>query len=552
MGERPAEGATTGKEPPKAFAREATGLVREISFFDHLMTNMNGVVPLAALALTPWWIWFAVPGGNPLLATGGGFLFSVIGSIVSYAVISATFPRSAAPYVANSRVLHPAIGWPAEMLMWLGWILALALYPSFMLTWGIVPGLYTMGVSTGNQALINAAVTVTQPAWVILIGVIFFAIALGVSIAGTRRLVRTLQLPMTIIMFIAIFVIIAYWVGSSTSSLDAVLPKYLGMNHSAITSYAHTSYPASFAPYSLAIVPVFFSIAFTAGSFNTYWNSWAAGEVRKSNEVRTHILAMVIPSALIAVVVGGVLAISYATVGSDFLNSLSNIMSNNISQFNIPALSGFSGSITMILIPMMLANNPIAQFIIMIGMIAATFAYVPATMLVISREWFAWSFDRLLPTRFAQVSDRFHTPVLALVVNTVVGFALFVVFTYYISYLGFFTTVAWDTTLVTVTVVCLSAAVLPLRKSIWQASPAKKYTIGMIPIATIGGLLGTFYNGLAVYAFTFTPILGFGLPSAYVLIATFVIPFILYWVVKAIRKRQGIDLNVIFSSIPPE
>jgi basic amino acid/polyamine antiporter, APA family len=552
MGERPAEGATTGKEPPKAFAREATGLVREISFFDHLMTNMNGVVPLAALALTPWWIWFAVPGGNPLLATGGGFLFSVIGSIVSYAVISATFPRSAAPYVANSRVLHPAIGWPAEMLMWLGWILALALYPSFMLTWGIVPGLYTMGVSTGNQALINAAVTVTQPAWVILIGVIFFAIALGVSIAGTRRLVRTLQLPMTIIMFIAIFVIIAYWAGSSTSSLDAVLPKYLGMNHSAITSYAHTSYPASFAPYSLAIVPVFFSIAFTAGSFNTYWNSWAAGEVRKSNEVRTHILAMVIPSALIAVVVGGVLAISYATVGSDFLNSLTNIMSNNISQFNIPALSGFSGSITMILIPMMLANNPIAQFIIMIGMIAATFAYVPATMLVISREWFAWSFDRLLPTRFAQVSDRFHTPVLALVVNTVVGFALFVVFTYYISYLGFFTTVAWDTTLVTVTVVCLSAAVLPLRKSIWQASPAKKYTIGMIPIATIGGLLGTFYNGLAVYAFTFTPILGFGLPSAYVLIATFVIPFILYWVVKAIRKRQGIDLNVIFSSIPPE
>jgi basic amino acid/polyamine antiporter, APA family len=552
MGERPAEGATAGKEPPKAFAREATGLVREISFFDHLMTNMNGVVPLAALALTPWWIWFAVPGGNPLLATGGGFLFSVIGSIVSYAVISATFPRSAAPYVANSRVLHPAIGWPAEMLMWLGWILALALYPSFMLTWGIVPGLYTMGVSTGNQALINAAVTVTQPAWVILIGVIFFAIALGVSIAGTRRLVRTLQLPMTIIMFIAIFVIIAYWAGSSTSSLDAVLPKYLGMNHSAITSYAHTSYPASFAPYSLAIVPVFFSIAFTAGSFNTYWNSWAAGEVRKSNEVRTHILAMVIPSALIAVVVGGVLAISYATVGSDFLNSLTNIMSNNISQFNIPALSGFSGSITMILIPMMLANNPIAQFIIMIGMIAATFAYVPATMLVISREWFAWSFDRLLPTRFAQVSDRFHTPVLALVVNTVVGFALFVVFTYYISYLGFFTTVAWDTTLVTVTVVCLSAAVLPLRKSIWQASPAKKYTIGMIPIATIGGLLGTFYNGLAVYAFTFTPILGFGLPSAYVLIATFVIPFILYWVVKAIRKRQGIDLNVIFSSIPPE
>jgi len=552
MGERPAEAASAGPEPQKTFAREATGLVREISFFDHLMTNMNGVVPLAALALTPWWIWFAVPGGDPLLATVGGFLFSVVGSIVSYAVISATFPRSAAPYVANSRVLHPAIGWPVEFLMWLGWILALALYPSFMLTWGIVPGLYTMGISTGNQALVNAAVTVTQPIWVLTIGIVFFLIALGVAVTGTKRLVRTLQLPMTIIMFIAIGVIIAYWATASTSSLDAVLPKYLGQNHTAITAYAHSNYASASAPYSLALLPVLFSIGFTAGSFNTYWNSWAAGEVRKAGEVRTHILAMVIPSALIAIIVGGVLAIAYATVGSDILNSLTNIMSNNIGQFNIPALSGFSGSISMILVPMMLANNPVAQFLIMIGMIAATFAYVPATMLVISREWFAWSFDRLLPSRFARVSERFHTPVLALFANFLAGLVLFVVFTYYIAYLGFFTTVAWDTTLVTVTVLCLSAALLPLRKNIWNLSPAKKYSLASIPIATIGGLLGTFYNGLAVYAFTFTPILGFGLPSAYIVIATFVIPFALYWVIRAIRKRQGIDLDAIFSSIPPE
>jgi len=58
----------------KSFVRDATGLVREISLFDHLVTNMNGVVPLAALALTPWWIWFAVPGGDPLISTVTGFI----------------------------------------------------------------------------------------------------------------------------------------------------------------------------------------------------------------------------------------------------------------------------------------------------------------------------------------------------------------------------------------------------------------------------------------------------------------------------------------------
>lgn len=538
--------------PQKSFVREATGLVREISFVDHLMTNMNGVVPLAALALTPWWIWFAVPGGDPLLATVMGFVFSVVGSIVSYALLSATFPRSAAPYVATSRVLHPAIGWPAEALMWVGWILALALYPSFMITWGLVPGLYTMGISSGNASLVSAALALTQPFWVIVVGAIFLFICLAVTVLGTKRLVRTFQLPMTIIMFIGIFVIIALWVGSSSAQLSNVLPTYLGSNSSTIISYAKSNYAPAFTPLTLAPIPILFSLGFTAGSFNTYWNAYASGEVRRANEAKTHLLAMFLPSALIAIIVTVVLVAARLNVGNDILVSINQILSYNASYFSIPAITGFSGSIVMILVPMMLANNPVLQFVIMASMVAATFCYVPATMLILSREWFAWSFDRLLPSKFADVSDRFHTPVLSIFVNWIIGFAVFVAFTFYAAYLGFFTTAAWDTTLVTVSVLCLAAALLPLRKSLWANSPVRKYQIGGIPIVSIGGVLGLFYNGLAVYAFTFTPILGFGLPSTLLLVATFIIPFALYWVIRGIRKRQGIDIGMIFQSIPPE
>lgn len=536
----------------KTFVRDATGLVREISFFDHLMTNMNGVVPLAALALTPWWIWFAVPGGDPLLATALGFIFSVVGSIVSYAMLSATFPRSAAPYVATSRVIHPAIGWPAEALMWLGWILALALYPSFMITWGLVPGLYTMGVSTGNPALVAAAASLTQPFWVIIVGAIFLLICLAVTVLGTRRLVRTFQLPMTIVMFIGIFLIIALWVGASSAQLSSVLPTYLGSNSTTIISYAQANYAPAFQPLSLAPIPILFSLGFTAGSFNTYWNAYASGEVRRANEAKTHLLAMFLPSALIAIIVTVSLLAAKLTVGNDILVSINQILSYNSSYFSIPAITGFSGSIVMILVPMMLANNPVLQFIIMASMVAATFCYVPATMLVLSREWFAWSFDRLLPSKFADVSDRFHTPVLSIFSNWIIGFLVFVVFTFYASYLGFFTAAAWDTTLVTVSVLCLAAALLPLRKSLWASSPVRKYQIAGIPLISIGGILGLFYNGLAVYAFTFTPALGFGLPSTLLLVATFVIPFVLYWVIVGVRRKQGIDVGMIFRNIPPE
>lgn len=537
---------------PKTFVRDATGLVREISFLDHLVTNMNGVVPLAAVALTPWWIWFAVPGGDPLVATLMGFAFSVCGSIVSYSMLATTFPRSAAPYVATSRVLHPAIGWPAEALMWVGWILALALYPSFMITWGLVPGLYTMGISSGNPGLVAAAVAMTQPFNVIAVGAIFLLICLAVTVLGTKRLVRTFQLPMTIVMFIGIFVIIAEWVGASSSQLSAVLPTYLGSSTSTIISYAKTNYAPAFTPLTWAPIPILFSLGFTAGSFNTYWNAYASGEVRRANEAKTHLLAMFLPSLLIAVIVIIVLSAARFTVGNDILVSINQILSYNASYFSIPAITGFSGSIVMILVPMMLANNPAIQFIIMASMVAATFAYVPATMLILSREWFAWSFDRLLPTKFSDVSDRFHTPILSISINWIIGLLVFITFTFYASYLGFFTTAAWDTTLVTVSVLCLAAALLPLRKSLWSTSPINKYKIAGIPVISIGGILGFFYNGLAVYAFTFTPVLGFGLPSTLVLVLTFLVPFVLYWIIRAIRKSQGIDIGMIFRNIPPE
>ena len=536
----------------KSFVRDATGLVREISLFDHLVTNMNGVVPLAALALTPWWIWFAVPGGDPLIATIGGFICSALGTIVSYALLSATFPRSAAPYVATSRVLHPAIGWPAEALMWVGWILALALYPSFMTTWGLVPGLYTMGISSGNQGLVNSAIALTQPMNVIAVGVVFLVICLVVTILGTRRLVRSFQLPMTIIMFIGIIAIIALWAGSSSAQLNSVLPAYLGKDSATIISYAQTTYPAGFQPVEFTAIPLLFSLGFTAGSFNTYWNAYASGEVRKASDAKTHLLAMIIPSTLIAIIVGIVLVLAKYTVGNDILISLTEVLSFGSSYFNIPAITGFSGSIVMILVPMMLANNPVVQFIIMASVVAATFAYVPATMLILSREWFAWSFDRLIPAKFANVSDRFHTPVLSIFINWLLGFIVFIIFTLYASYLGFFTTAAWDTTLVTVTILCLAAVFLPLRKDLWATSPVRNFKIAGIPVVTLGGLIGVFYNGLAVYAFTFTPLLGFGLPSTIVLVVTFLVPFVLYWIIAAIRKSQGIDVRLIFQTIPPE
>src|SRR5208282_6474171 len=103
---------------PPVFVREATGLVREIGLRDYAITAMNGVVPLAAIAFTPFWIFVAIPGGDPTIGIALGCVFGIFGYLTAYAFCAATFPRSGSPWVLQSRVLTPWIAWPSEMLQW--------------------------------------------------------------------------------------------------------------------------------------------------------------------------------------------------------------------------------------------------------------------------------------------------------------------------------------------------------------------------------------------------------------------------------------------------
>ncbi|MEM4004657.1 MAG: hypothetical protein QXM43_03355, partial [Desulfurococcaceae archaeon] len=400
------------------FVREATGFVREIGFVDHLITNMNGVVPLAAIVLTPWWVFFAVKGGDLALAIIGGWLFTMFGSLIAWSMISATFPRAAAPYVANSRILHPAIGWPAEVLMWLGWIMALALYPGFMLTWAIIPGIYAIGVSSGNKAFIDAAFALTQPEWSLLAGFLLLIPTSLITILGTRKLVRTFQLPITILMFIGIIILIVLWATATKPQLEMALLKYLHKDFNSILAEAKSSYPDFMIPPVYTFAPIMAAIAFTAGSFNTYWNAYAVGEVRKASDVKMQILSMWIPSALIMILVGITSGLALSICGREFLIAMTQILTNNPGFFEgVPPLPAYA----MTLIPLIIADNPVIQFILMISTVCGVLAYFPATWLIITREWFAWSFDRLLPEKISEVSEKYHTPVWSILINLIVA-----------------------------------------------------------------------------------------------------------------------------------
>ncbi|MEM3794912.1 MAG: hypothetical protein QW429_03470 [Thermoprotei archaeon] len=69
----------------------------------------------------------------------------------------------------------------------------------------------------------------------------------------------------------------------------------------------------------------------------------------------------------------------------------------------------------------MVITNPLLNLLAGVGFVLLGWMYITQNMINDSRIIFAWSFDRLLPERFARVSERFHTLVLATFTVSLVG-----------------------------------------------------------------------------------------------------------------------------------
>jgi len=535
---------------PKVFVRGTTGLVREIGVREHAMIAMNGVVPLMAIAMTPFWIYLAIPGGDPIIGVVLGCLFGIFGYMTAYAMSAATFPRSGSPWVMQSRVLSPWIGWPSEILMWFGWVVALALYPSgFFVYMCMIPGLYAMGISSVNPVLIAAANwLMADPTPTLTLGTVFLIFCMLIAISGTKRLVRDFQIPITVIMFITILAMIGLFATTSKEQLFILVPKYMGNTYEGILE-AGKGLPST-GNVSWTFPAIMGAAGFSAGSANCYWNAWSVGEVKRAGDVKMQMYSMWVPSIIITALAVLIYVELYGLMGRDFLVSL--IVNSSLVSEVIQAPIQWGG----VAIPytaLMLADNFWLQLLITLGLICGTLAYVPVTWLVITRDMFAWSFDRLLPSRFSDVNERFHTPVWSIFAAFIIADLMLILFTYYAQYMSGFFSVGWDATLAETTILCIAVALLPLKKSLWAFSPVKNWKIAGTPIVTIVGIIGACYNGYAVYLFSTSPSVGFaGTGAGWVIIGVVAVALILYPIIRAYRKSQGIDIDVIFREIPPE
>jgi amino acid transporter len=197
-------------------------------------------------------------------------------------------------------------------------------------------------------------------------------------------------------------------------------------------------------------------------------------------------------------------------------------------------------------------NNALitAMFVLYIlGSVGALFTY----FWIPSKYFFAWSFDRVLPSKFADISHRFHTAYLSVGVIVVLGIALSYVYAY-LGYSVYFTmgSVLWGAAYV---MPGLALAAFPfVKKDLFAQAPGwvAKKVAGIPIVSLIGVAVAVGFTYVAAVAYNNPAIGTADAFSEDLAVGLIVVGFAIYFVSAMYHKGKGMDLGMALKEIPPE
>jgi APA family basic amino acid/polyamine antiporter len=536
----------TSSAAPGLFTRKATGLVREARTSDALFYNVMWAS--VALAFAFAWLLYGASyvGSNMVLSF---FLAAVLGlpGAFVYAMLAQIMPRTGGDYVFNSRSLHPSVGFAANFSFCFWLAVIYGVYTTYMTTYGFGAFGRMMAGFTGSGGWLDFGNWFSHDYALFITGTVAVLISAAVFVRGGLTLFLRLQVVTFSIYILGTFLIpVLVGIFQTKSGFIANFNHYaanLGTNH-ASAALAASAHKAGFAPTG-------FDTTMTLKSITVFWyvfgflyaSNYFAGEIRLRK--RTHLLS--IPGALlVSVIFIGLLLPAYLHVtGYSFNGQLGAAA---------PGAYGFAAGAPAYPEIMGIASGTwVLGAIIIIGFTLGLLIWLPQTMVLVSRSMFAWSFDRIMPARLSQVDSRTHSPVIAIAIVTLLAIASTAIYA--------FTT--WFSTLsvllgltLTLIITAVGAVVLPYRqRAMVENSPYGGRFAG-VPILSLVGGLAVLGFGAAIAVLLWDPGSGASLSKnpgkLWLALGVYAVAFGIYFVSRAVRRSQGIDLSLTYLELPPE
>ncbi|SRR6266487_1348311 len=544
-----------GTEAPTLFLRKATGLVRGWSVRDSMIYACLST-NIVTLGIYEFSFQSAFPQGQ--LVTS--ILISAVWVsflVIAYAGLIVTIPRAGGDYVWQTRILGSGLGFVMAVTGWWFtlWLWA-PIYGNILSVEFFQPLWATLGWTWPS----GGAAWFTTHTGIFVVSLITIAMAgllVSLGMAGYAKIQKWCFIG-GLVGFLVVAALLLFSSHSNfVSSFNLEAHKLFGANNAfTVTNAAaakdlYTAPVFGFGPLGAAMLLVPMMMFFIL------WPNWGAtlyGEIRGASDFKRVFTGM-FGGLWITVGLSVVfLLLVYKTFGSAFYGNSNAAWESYF--------YGVKGAATPPLgavwpYPVMLAgwlvHNTAFQVALILLMSLWFFGWVGTLFLSSTRVIFAAAFDRVLPDRAAEVSEKRKVPVYSLLLMLLPAVGLSAVYAYSTT----FQTYTLDATLVIAVTYLFSAIAVVLlpfvKRELWQASPASRFKLLGIPIVPVAGVVTIGLLGYNLYEWLTNSLYGVNnTKSLYFVAGMYVLAVVLYLVARLVRSRQGIDLGLINKEIPVE
>jgi amino acid transporter len=404
--------------------------------------------------------------------------------------------------------------------------------------------LATIGMMTGAQWLVTDSVWFTTATGELVTGTVLIFGIMFLLVFGTA--VWKFMKILFVIVMAGTIVNIVYLMSVSQSAFVPAFNSQFGSGGFTYSGIIQTAIKNGYQPgwtWSGTVGALIYAMGGLVG-FN--FSAYSAGEAKHASK---SVPISIVGSTLIGGVLFALWAFGiYNAFGYDFFSAANYLVNCCSSTVPLP----FTASVNA-LFTYLPGQNAVVE---LLGALAFGLAWVwltPTDFIPVVRNLFAWAFDRVGPSWLADVNDTYHTPVKSILLSAILGEILLVLAIYTT---GISLVFANGAILINLAFLLTSIAgiLFPYKaKKIFEQSPGwVTRKVGGVPVVTLVGIFSAAVEIVLLYGGITNAVIG-GAPASYPFSAGIAISgIVLYYIAKLYRKRQGIDLTLVFRDLPPE
>lgn len=534
------------KGTERVFLRKASGLIKTASNTDVFIFDIGLVsvgIGLGGLLLYGPGVYLGANLYVAVLLAGLGMMLIGLGMLCW----TVTIPRSGGIYVFATRSLWPPLAFALSFGEASAWLFYSAFGAYWITTIGIAPAVTVVGIVAHSHSIITAGTDLTSKGWIFGIGAALELVGAWLLISGMRRFFFSQKIVFAVAIVGTVVLIVSLAVTSRSTFVHNYNTLMGPQLHLGRDAYNGTIKAAAAHGWSNPGATLSQTLKASNWAFlpliGAAFSISIGGEIKQvARGQGLGIVGAIIGSVICWLVV---FVLVYHVMGYNFLSATTYSSLNGVSAAATPVTPWIT------LLAGIMTNSSVLAVVISLGFIAWIWLWVPSQVAYGNRAIMAWSLDRVFPDRFARVSDRTHTPIPAIALATLVAIGFLALFTFTTYFL---TVVFIEVGVAAWTITLAAGTFFPYRRpDLYEKSPISTIRPFGVPIMTLACGLGTL-AGIAYFIDLFYDAFaaGHSWHSLSILLGWFAGGFVVYYIMKLYRSRQGVNVDLAFKDIPVE